>query len=149
MAAIDITAPMQLTLPQLRGGQLSVASLQGSPAVLVFFATWAERAELLLPQAEQLARDPDVKVVAVALDEDLRFVQPFVERFALTIPVLLDGGGASTEKLLPLKVVPTVVVLDADGRVTEVFEEVRRNGLERLKATVRKLKRREASAGPP
>ncbi len=143
-SAARLGSELKLRLPASTGGEVTLESFRGRPLVVVFFATWAERADALLPQLQRLAAESRLEVVAVALDEDPRFVAPFVRRHALRFPVLLDPGGETSERELPLRVLPTVAVLDANGRVSQLHEQLRKGVLKRIAARAKEL---EGSAG--
>lgn len=131
--------------PDLSSGSAgALEPFRGRPVLVVFFATWSARAGTLLPRLQALATERSLPVVGVALDEDSRFVAPFVERHALTFPILLDPGGRELEDVLPLRILPTLVLLDAQGHIVEIDEAQRTNALNRI---VRRLQRLEGASG--
>ncbi|MGI5861818.1 MAG: TlpA disulfide reductase family protein [Myxococcales bacterium] len=92
----------------------------GKVVVVVFFATWSEAARAVLAEVEELqARlaGQGVEAVGVAIDEDQRFVAPFVRELGLTFEVLADPGARETQRIARLESVPTVAVLDAERTV--------------------------------
>ena len=98
----------------------------GKVVIVVFFATWAEAARGLLPRLEQLAGtlpDGQVELLGVALDEDQRFVEPFLRELGVTFEVLSDPGGRRTGQAATLEALPGLVVLDPQGAVRAVSGE--------------------------
>ena len=111
-------------LGQARHGLEAERSLQlerpGKIVVVVFFATWSEAARAVLTQVEKLHSElaaQGVEAIGVAIDEDQRFVAPFVGELGLTFEVLADPGARKAERLARLEAVPTVAVLDAERTV--------------------------------
>ena len=114
-ALADRQAP-GFTLPDLDGNPHSLADLQGRATVLVTFSSWCGcRYDLPGWQAlsDELA-DDGLSVVAVAFDQHADDVREFAD--GITIPVLLDSSHLLSE-LYAISNVPTVVWIDADGRV--------------------------------
>ncbi len=114
-ALVDREAP-GFTLPDLDGVPRSLDDLSGRTTVLVTFSSWCG-CRYDLPGWQQLAdelADDGLSVVAVAFDQDPEDVRPFTEE--VTLPVLLDSAHLLSE-LYAISNVPTVVWIDADGRV--------------------------------
>ena len=114
-ALVDRRAP-DFTLPGLDGADHSLAELQGRATVLVTFSSWCGCAYDMpgwQALSDELA-DDGLSVVAVAFDQEADMVRPFVEGF--TIPVLYDPAHVLSE-LYAISNVPTVVWIDADGRI--------------------------------
>jgi thiol-disulfide isomerase/thioredoxin len=68
--------------------------------------------------AQQHGSDPLV-VLAVNFKEAAPTVERFVQRNAITLPVLLDGQGTAA-RAWGANVFPTTVLISADGRVKAV-----------------------------
>ena len=114
-ALIDREAP-GFTLPDLDGTPRTLADLQGRTTVLVTFSSWCG-CRYDLPGWQQLAdelADDGLSVVAVAFDQDPEDVRPFTE--GVSLPVLIDSAHLLSE-LYAISNVPTVVWIDADGKV--------------------------------
>jgi peroxiredoxin len=114
-ALADREAP-GFTLPDLNGQPHTLAELQGRATVLVTFSSWCGcRYDLPGWQAlsDELA-DDGLSVVAVAFDQHADDVREFAE--GVDIPVLLDSSHLLSE-LYAISNVPTVVWIDADGKV--------------------------------
>jgi peroxiredoxin len=114
-ALADREAP-GFTLPDLNGQPHTLAELQGRATVLVTFSSWCGcRYDLPGWQAlsDELAND-GLSVVAVAFDQHADDVREFAE--GINIPVLLDSSHLLSE-LYAISNVPTVVWIDADGKV--------------------------------
>lgn len=121
--ALGTPAPA-LALPALDGGEVSLASLQGKPVLLNFWATWCPpcRKEMpLLESTYQRYRAAGLQVLAVNLAENPVTVRAFRDRYGITFPILLDADGKATERyrIIPL---PTTFFIAGDGRVLDKVE---------------------------
>jgi len=114
-ALADRQAPA-FTLPDLDGVPRSLDDLSGRTTVLVTFSSWCG-CRYDLPGWQALAdelADDGLSVVAVAFDQDPDDVRPFTD--GVSLPVLLDRAHLLSE-LYAISNVPTVVWIDADGKV--------------------------------
>lgn len=114
-ALADRQAP-GFTLPDLDGTPRSLEELSGRATVLVTFSSWCG-CRYDLPGWQALAdelADDGLSVVAVAFDQNVEDVRPFTE--GIDVPVLLDSAHLLSE-LYAISNVPTVVWIDAEGRV--------------------------------
>lgn len=114
-ALADREAP-GFTLPDLHGQPRTLAELQGRATVLVTFSSWCG-CRYDLPGWQALAdelADDGLSVVAVAFDQHADDVREFAD--GIDIPVLLDSSHLLSE-LYAISNVPTVVWIDADGKV--------------------------------
>src|ERR1700761_5928430 len=113
------TQPLEFTLRTLDGKPTPLAPLKGKVLVLSFWATWCGPCRELEPQFVQVARsyagNPAIDFFAVNTDEDQTLVQPFLAREKWNVPVLFADG---LDDYFKVESLPTVIVLDAAGKVT-------------------------------
>jgi thiol-disulfide isomerase/thioredoxin len=113
------TEIMDFTLPREEGTPLPLASLKGKTVVMDFWATWCAPCRLQHPLIENVKkrfeRTGNVVFLSVDSDDDHSLVAPFVKEAHWTDPVYFDGG---LGHLLNISSIPTIVVLDALGRVS-------------------------------
>jgi thiol-disulfide isomerase/thioredoxin len=110
------------TLHLLDGGTLRLADTRGTPLVLDFWASWCGPCLRGLPHIDALARDLDstARVVAVNADSEPVDSQRRVrDELHLSLPIAVDG--ASLAAALHIETLPTTVVVDAMGHVSETF----------------------------
>lgn len=115
---MQVGAPLpDLALTDLDGTPVSLASLNGRPLVLSFFATWCEPCRQEYPLLSRLAREHGerIRVVGVSLDEaPLSAVADHARAHQLTYTVLHDARGASARPF-GVPPIPATFVFDADG----------------------------------
>ena len=136
------SAPLALVLPALDGGALQLRDLRGQLVVLHVFTTWSVAAQLDVEQLVAADALPDVTVVGIALDADGRpLVAPW--RAAAEVRYLItladDTVRAGRSALGPLPEVPTMFILDDEGRIVTRREgQLQRDELRRLLKSARR-----------
>ena len=113
-------------LTTLDGGTLRLSDLQGKPILVNFFATWCVtcRAEMpdLIKTYEQY-KSRGLVVIGVNLQEAGDQVRPFVQRFGMTFPVIMDRRGqvaAAWRIGGPTSGLPSSYFIDASGVIRKV-----------------------------
>ncbi|HEY5095416.1 MAG TPA: TlpA disulfide reductase family protein [Candidatus Eremiobacteraceae bacterium] len=116
-ARVGMAAP-DVDLVGLDGRHVSFAAYRGKPVWVNFFATWCPPCKEELPEIEkryQLSHARGLVVLGVDQQETPALIKPFIARFGLRYPVLIDNGqGAITYDLIAL---PTSVFIDRNGVV--------------------------------
>jgi thiol-disulfide isomerase/thioredoxin len=110
-----------LTVPQLGGGEISLAALKGKPVWVNFMATWCAPCRDELPVMNGFAaRYAETGLVILAIDvrEDEAAVDAFISDMKVSFPVGLDGtGGAQAD--WGAYALPVHFWIDADGIVQD------------------------------
>ena len=82
------------SIPDLDGNKISLSNYRGSVVFLNFWATWCETCEEEMPSMERLYRrfkDSKFEMLTVSIDQEgEKQVRPFLAKYGLTFPVLLD-----------------------------------------------------------
>jgi peroxiredoxin len=116
-AHVGSAAP-EVDLVALDGKHLSLSKFRGKPLWVNFFATWCPPCKDELPEIErryQREHPRGLVVLGVDQQEKPAQVKPFIGRFGLQYPVVIDRGqGAITYDLIAL---PTSVFIDRAGVV--------------------------------
>ena len=137
-------AVVDVQLPRLGGGALSLAALRGHPVVVFMFTTWSLRAQVEAPRVAQLAdryRTAGLRVVGIALD---RSAHALIETYVRFVGINFDVGLAEPNDLEliaafgPTRQVPRTVLLDRAGRVAQDHPEGQTD-FRRLDAALRRL----------
>lgn len=85
--------------------------------VVDFAASWCTPCWAVLPRLEKYASEhPEIRVLAVSVDEKVSGRDLLVSKLKLTIPVLWDGNHRIAEHYRP-EGMPCTVVLDPSGKV--------------------------------
>lgn len=104
-------------LPNLDDEALSLNELRGKPVVLNFWATWCGPCRTEMPYLQEIYEkysDEGLMLLAIDIDESPSQVEKFLLSNNLSLPVLLDIGGAVTKKYR-IQVIPTTYFIDGDG----------------------------------
>lgn len=114
-AAGDAAPNFAFFLADGRGADL--ASLQGRPVVINFWATWCGPCRAEMPELVALHNDnPAVVVLEVNVREKLDAVEAFAAEFGMNMPVILDAEGA-IGRAYGVRNMPTTVFVDVDGTI--------------------------------
>jgi len=114
-------AAPDVELLHIDGQRSRLASLQGTPTLLNFWATdcdvcLAEQPAWVALYEELAPRGLDLVGVAMPYDPPNRVLE-WAESRALPYPVALDLDGAVALAFGPVRVTPTTVLIDAEGRI--------------------------------
>ena len=108
------------SLPDLEGNWQRLSHFRGQVVLLNFWATWCPPCRAEMPSMEalyQTHRDQGFAILAVSSDvQGAAVVQPFLEQYRLSFPVLLDPRGQVTATY-GVRSLPTTYLLDRQGRV--------------------------------
>jgi peroxiredoxin len=82
------------TLPTLTGAEITLSELEGTPVVLVFWATWCRYCPTELHRLEDVAQqsEGEIKVIAINIDKSTSTVQTFFGDYEPTMIVALDSN---------------------------------------------------------
>lgn len=118
------------TLPDLEGKKIAFSEFKsGGNAILFFWATWCplchrELGELNKKQ-QQLAQE-GIKVALIDIGEEKAFVQEYLQKNKVDMPVLLDEDSLVAQAY-NLIGVPTFVFIDKKGVVRDVQHSLPEN----------------------
>jgi peroxiredoxin len=111
-------------LERLGGGTSSLSEFRGKVVLINFWATWCGPCRAEMPSLEALSHEfptQDFLVVGISTDyEGAEIVQPFMDSFGLTFPILLDPEMQVNDKF-EVRSLPTSIVLDRRGVIRHKF----------------------------
>jgi peroxiredoxin len=112
--ARDFTAEL------ISGEEFTLSNHKGEVILLNIWATWCAPCHTETPEFVELYneyRDQGLLVLGVSIDEQGKsVVQPFVEKYNVTYPIIIDDGSIM-EKYGPTMGIPTTYVIDKKGNL--------------------------------
>jgi peroxiredoxin len=122
-AASSDAAP-DFTVTTLDGKTITKASLQGTPALLMFWASWCGTCQHELPNVKALYERHKAKglqAVAIGFQDEEANIRDYVKTHQSTFvfPAAYDSGN-KVSTLFRARGTPTFVLLDAEGRIALV-----------------------------
>lgn len=109
-------------LQTLQGEKFQLSDYEGKGVVLNFWGTWCAPCEAEMPDLEEAYKtfkDQGVVVVGVNIRQPDVTVKPFVERYKLTFPIVMDRNNEITQ-LYEIGPIPTTYFIDKDGIVQKI-----------------------------
>jgi len=123
-AALAAGDPMPgFGLPTARAGEHAVRAGTG-PFLLNFWATWCPpcRAEMAaLDRVHRGLAARGLAVLGISVDEDVFLVEEFALQEKLTLPLLLDRGGALARSAFRVAGYPSSFLVDRRGVIVAVW----------------------------
>src|ERR1700693_3768373 len=132
------------------GAPFPLANTKGQVVVVSFWATWCGPCRALEPQFERVASrfrgNDQITFLEANCDDDESQVAPYLEEIKPRVPVVFAGG---LDRLLGVKDVPTVVIIDRHGKVAYRAEGFGEESFERdLMAAARRALETVATIPP-
>ena len=124
-------------LARLSGGAQGLQELfSKGPTLLAFFKISCPVCQLTLPYLERLAGS-GLQIVGISQDDEAP-TQGFNQRFGVTFPTLLDrsNDGYPASNAYGISSVPSLFVVEPDGRISKAFSGFSKRDLEQLGARV-------------
>lgn len=127
MLAISCFAQLpSVSLKDINGKTVNTAKLEngGKPFIISFFATWCKPCQRELDAINEVIVDWEeetgVKLIAVSIDQgqNIDKVKPLVDSKGWEYEVLLDPNG-DFKRAMNVSLVPTVFVIDGDGKIAD------------------------------
>ncbi len=124
-ALVDKLAP-DFSASTLDGRTVSLADYRGQKKVVVtFWASWCGPCRLEMPGLIRFYKknhndSSDFEILAVSIDEDTKEAADFAAKQKLNFPVLLDPG-QKVANAFEVEGIPTMFVIDKDGRITDGY----------------------------
>ena len=114
-----VPIPVEVTLQDLNGKQVSLSDLEGKVLFLNFWATWCPPCREEMPAMQKLhnrLKDKDFLMVAIDLQEPASQVKKYLKEYQFTFMSLLDSKG-EMGLLFGIRSIPTTLILDKQGMI--------------------------------
>jgi peroxiredoxin len=128
-------------LQEVRDGKkISLASLQGRPVVLNFWATWCPTCVAELPNMDRFHAQAKGRYVVLTISSESPYkLRDYIVDEDLQVPVLYDRGGR-VSKAYAVDSIPTTVIIDGQGKLVHDFSggadlDILREHIDRLIAS--------------
>lgn len=138
------SAAPDFSLSELSGRAVRLQeALQEGPVVLAFFRHNCPASQLALPFVERLhqAYGPEARFFGISQDSEEDTAR-FCKEFGIRFPVLLDAPEFVATRSYRVSIVPSIVLLEPQGRVVYSFESFQRRAFERLSEELAALLKR-------
>ena len=121
----NLTPGVQATLFELQevrdGKKVSLASLEGRPVVLNFWATWCPTCVAELPNLDRFHQEAKGRYVVLSISSESPYkLRDYIDDEGLQVPVLYDRGGR-VSRAYAVAAIPTTVIIDDKGRLVHDF----------------------------
>jgi thiol-disulfide isomerase/thioredoxin len=115
--------PVDFTLPQLHGEDVTLSDLRGKWVVINYWATWCAPCRKEIPELSAL-HDSDENIVVLGLafeDTDEEAFDEFLKEFKPSYPILLVDVYSPPEPFGTPMALPKTIVLDPGGIPVKTF----------------------------
>jgi thiol-disulfide isomerase/thioredoxin len=150
MHLVGAPAPEWSNVTPLSGAPASMASLKGRVVLIDFWATWCGPCRMIAPRLSSLKDrlgPQGLAVVGITTDEAEQ-AAVFAERHQMRYPVVVDKN-QDTSRIYSVTGLPTLILVDKQGVVRDVFVGFDPSGEARLESAVRKLLAEPGPAAAP
>jgi len=134
MLQLGASAP-DINLPDLDGVAWSLReALQHGPVVLAFFKISCPTCQLTFPFLQRLADSPNGGPELIAISQDaVPDSREFKQRFGVSMQTLVDAPpGYSASNAYRITSVPSIFVVETDGKIASAVEGFNKAQLEEL-----------------
>jgi thiol-disulfide isomerase/thioredoxin len=117
-----VPVPVEVTLPDLNGKQVSLSDFKGKILFINFWATWCPPCREEMPSMQKLhdrLKSKDFVLVAIDLQEPVEPVKKYIKEYQFTFMTLLDSEGG-VGSLFGIRSIPTTLILDKEGMIIGV-----------------------------
>ena len=118
--AVGKPAPLQLTMKDMNGIDVKLASFKGKVILLNFWATWCGPCREEIPSLVELQQHygEQLVVLGVSIDDPLSKLKPYATEMHMNYPVLVGKDRQDVQDAYgPLFGIPVSVFVDRDGRI--------------------------------
>jgi thiol-disulfide isomerase/thioredoxin len=113
-------ANLDLTIKDMNGADIRLASFKGKVLLLNFWATWCGPCKAEIPDLVGLQEQygKDLQILGISVDDDAADIKPYAQQFKMNYPVLVGKARDDIEKAYgPFLGIPQSYVISRDGKI--------------------------------
>ena len=114
-------APLDFTMKDVSGRDVTLAQFKGKVILLDFWATWCGPCKVEIPgfvAFQNRYSQNGLQVVGISVDDTADLLQPYVKDLKMNYPVLLGLGHDDVQDAFgPLVGIPTTFLISRDGKI--------------------------------
>jgi len=129
------------TLKSLRGDNIKLSEHRGEVIIVNFWATYCDKCKDIFPVLNDLYlkyRDQGFTTLSISTDTDINKISKYLRNMQVAFPVLMDVTHEVSEKY-EVAGLPSVYILDRDGRLRYVYKEYKQGNEDEYRKYVREL----------
>jgi len=118
--AVGMAAPLNFTLKDINGVDVTLGSFTGKVILINFWATWCGPCRIEIPDLIELQTKykDDLVILGVSVDDSAEKMKPYAAEMKINYPLLVGlGHDDMLEAYGPLWGIPVSVFVDRDGRI--------------------------------
>ena len=126
--AIGKAAPLNYTVKDMNGANVTLASFKGKIILLNFWATWCEPCKEEIPDLIALQKQykDEIVVLGFSIDDSAEQLKKYAAEYQMNYPVLVGSGHENIQEAYgPLWGVPVTVIIDRDGKIAKKQSGIR------------------------
>lgn len=109
------------SLEDVNNKTVRLSDYENKVIILNFFATWCPPCRSEIPDFVELMNeygDKDFVIIGISLENDMKVVKDFADKYKINYPVLIDDGLVS-ESYGQIGSIPTTFIIDKNGDIVE------------------------------
>ena len=122
------TAPLNYTVKDMNGANVTLSSYKGKVILLNFWATWCEPCKEEIPDLITLQEQyqDDIVVLGFSIDDPAEKLKDYAGRYKINYPVLVGAGHENIQEAYgPMWGVPVTVIIGRDGKIAKKQSGIR------------------------
>ena len=113
-------APLNYTLKDINGADVTLSSYEGKVILINFWATWCGPCKIEIPHLVELQNQykDDLVILGVSVDDTAEKMKPYADAMKINYPLLVGLGREDMQEAYgPLWGIPVSVFIDREGKV--------------------------------